>query len=106
MQWSRPLPPCRYVTFPCVQSLLKVSQLLNGTSNPFYVTLQAGTYSIPKGQPCDDALPCGGGGLSKGAIAGIVIGVILGIALVLAALWWWKREKVATWRRGYRRPKI
>ena len=88
------------------ESLADGFKLLNGSSDPFYVTLQAGTYSIPKGQPCDDALPCGSGGLSKGAIAGIVIGVVLGILLILVALWWWKREKLSRWRRGYRQPKV
>ncbi|WRT65801.1 uncharacterized protein IL334_002750 [Kwoniella shivajii] len=84
---------------------LAAMQLLNETSDPHYVSIQAGTYSIPSGQPCDAALPCeGSGGLSKGAKAGIAIGVILGVLLIVAAIWWWKREKIASWwRKGYRR---
>lgn len=60
--------------------------------------MAAGTYSIPSGQPCDAALPCGGRGLSGGAIAGIVVGVIVGVALlVIVAVWWWWRRKGNRW---------
>ncbi|WWD16401.1 hypothetical protein CI109_100827 [Kwoniella shandongensis] len=83
-------------------------QLLNNTADPHYVSVQAGTYSIPSGQPCDAALPCeGGGGLSGGAKAGIAIGVILGVLLIVAAICYWKRKSLArTWRKGYRRPTV
>jgi endoglucanase len=82
-------------------------KLLNNTGDPYYVKIQAGTYTIPSGQPCDDALPCSGsGGISKGAVAGIVIGVILGLALVLAVIWYWKRDSIARWwRKGYGPPR-
>ncbi|KAL0242126.1 hypothetical protein I308_105755 [Cryptococcus tetragattii IND107] len=73
-------------------------QLLNNTADPPYVNIAAGTYSIPSGQPCDAALPCGGRGLSGGAIAGIVVGVIVGVALlVIVAVWWWWRRKGNRW---------
>lgn len=72
---------------------------MNGTEDPFYVGLTS-TYSLPKGQPCDAALPCSGGGLSGGAIAGIVIGVVLGLLLILGLLLWWKRENISRWRRN------
>ncbi|WWC68531.1 uncharacterized protein I206_102460 [Kwoniella pini CBS 10737] len=83
---------------------LAAMQILNQTSDPPYVSIQAGTYSIPSEQPCDAALPCEGGGLSKGAKAGIAIGVIVGVLLILAAIWYWKRKQIgAWWRKGYRR---
>jgi endoglucanase len=79
---------------------------LNNASDPYYVNVQAGTYTIPSYQPCDDALPCNDSGLSKGAIAGIVIGVILGIALIIALICYWKRDRIsAWWDKGYRGPK-
>ncbi|WWC88048.1 uncharacterized protein L201_002951 [Kwoniella dendrophila CBS 6074] len=79
-------------------------QLINGTADPYYVDIKANTYSIPSGQPCDAALPCGGGGLSKGAKAGIAIGVILGVLLILALIWYWKRRQIGGWwKKGYRR---
>ncbi|WVR03728.1 hypothetical protein IAU60_000723 [Kwoniella sp. DSM 27419] len=83
---------------------LAAMQLLNNTADPYYVIVQAGTYSIPSGDPCDAALPCGGsGGLSKGAKAGIAIGVILGVALIVAAVCFWKRRQLrAWWSKGYR----
>ncbi|OCF75093.1 endoglucanase [Kwoniella mangroviensis CBS 8886] len=82
---------------------LAAMQLLNQTSDPYYVQVQAGTYSIPSGQPCDAALPCGGG-LSTGAKAGIAIGVILGVLFILAGIFYWKRKQIARWwRKGYRR---
>ncbi|OXM75699.1 endoglucanase [Cryptococcus neoformans Bt63] len=74
-------------------------QLMNNTADPPYVDIAAGTYSIPSGQPCDEALPCGGrGGLSGGAIAGIVVGVIVGVVLlVIVGVWWWWRKKGKRW---------
>ncbi len=61
---------------------------MNSSSvDPYYTQVQAGTYSIPSGEPCDAALPCtSSSGLSKGAIAGIVIGVVLGLALLLVSV--------------------
>ncbi|WVQ78882.1 hypothetical protein IAT38_000973 [Cryptococcus sp. DSM 104549] len=69
-------------------------QLKNGTSDPYYVNVAAGSFSPPSEDPCDAAFPCGGNGLSKGAIAGIVIGVVVGVALILAAAWYiWRRRR-------------
>ncbi|WVF66027.1 hypothetical protein IAT40_000765 [Kwoniella sp. CBS 6097] len=83
---------------------LAAMQLLNNTADPYYVNVQAGTYSAPSGDPCDAAFPCGGGGLSAGAKAGIAIGVILGVALLVAAVCFWKRRAISEWwRKGYRR---
>lgn len=74
-------------------------QLLNSSvSDPYYVSVQAGTYSIPKGKPCDAALTCSK--ISNGAIAGIVIGVVLGVLLILGLIWWWKRNDLRRWRRS------
>ncbi|KAL1411829.1 hypothetical protein Q8F55_002797 [Vanrija albida] len=78
-------------------------QIVNGSADPFYVGLQAGSYTTPGGQPCDAALPCGSS-LSAGAKAGIAVGVILGVAIIVAALVYWQRDRVARWRRGYRGP--
>ncbi|KAK4686079.1 endoglucanase, partial [Tremellales sp. Uapishka_1] len=76
--------------------------LLNSSSDPYYTTLQAGTYTVPSGQPCDAALPCSSSGLSKGDIAGIVIGVVVGVLLIAAALIWWRRDHIRRWwQRGY-----
>ena len=78
-------------------------QLKNGTQDPYYVRVQAGTYTVPSNPPCDAALPCGG--LSKGAIAGIIIGVVLGVLLIIAAICYWKRDSIrAWWAKGYRGP--
>lgn len=75
---------------------------MNNTANPFYTTLQAGTYSIPSGEPCDDALPCSSNGTNKGEIAGIIIGVVLGILLILGIWGYWKRRPLkAWWDKGY-----
>lgn len=67
-------------------------QLINGTSDPFYVTL-TDNYTIPNGQPCDVALPCRNG-LSKGAIAGIVIGVVLGCLIIFGAIGYFFRRDI------------
>ena len=68
-------------------------QLMNNASDPYYVRVQAGAYSIPSGQPCDAALPCNGG-LSGGAIAGIVIDTVLGLVLIFGFIFWaYKKRK-------------
>ena len=78
---------------------------MNGTSDPYYVQVQAGTYTVPSNPPCDAALPCNNG-LSGGQIAGIVIGVVLGIALIVAIVCYFKRDSIkAWWDKGYRGPK-
>ncbi|WVQ93659.1 hypothetical protein IAU59_000735 [Kwoniella sp. CBS 9459] len=83
---------------------LAAMQLLNNAADPYYVNVQAGTYSAPSDEPCDAALPCGGGGLSAGAKAGIAIGVIFGVLLLVAAVCFWKRRTISEWwRKGYRR---
>nr|ODN85568.1 endoglucanase [Cryptococcus depauperatus CBS 7841] len=78
-------------------------QLMNNTADPPYVNIQAGTYSVPSSQPCDAALPCGKGGLSKGAKAGIAVGVILGVLLLFGLLLFYKktdtRQKWRRWKR-------
>lgn len=61
-------------------------QVLNNSADPYYVIVQANTYSIPAGQPCDAALPCGGS-LSGGAIAGIVLGGLAFLALLGLLVW-------------------
>lgn len=79
-------------------------QLIDGTADPYYVQVEAGTYDIPSTPPCDAALPCTG--LSDGQIAGIVIGVVLGVAAIIAIICYWKRESIqAWWAKGYRGPK-
>ena len=69
------------------------TQLLSNASDPYYVQVQAGTYSIPSGQPCDPALPCKTG-LSKGAIAGIVIGTIIGLVLIFGLIGYFLRRDI------------
>ncbi|GFZ42444.1 hypothetical protein JCM24511_00159 [Saitozyma sp. JCM 24511] len=77
---------------------LAAMQLVNGTSDPYYVNVQAGTYSIPSGQPCDAALPCSNR-LSGGAIAGIVVGIIVFLLLVAGLIWWRRKHIAARWRK-------
>lgn len=60
--------------------------------------VKGGTYSIPKGNPCDAALPCQNG-LSAGAIAGIVVGIIVSLAIVAGVMLWAQRDKVRRWRK-------
>ena len=64
---------------------------MSDAADPYYVQVQAGTYSIPAGQPCDAALPCKGG-LPGGAIAGIVVGGLAFVVIVAGLLWWTKRR--------------
>ncbi|KAI5451882.1 hypothetical protein NCC49_001184 [Naganishia albida] len=75
---------------------LSAWQIMTNENDPYYTSLQAGTFTATTGTPCDDAYPCGkeGGGLSTGAKVGIAIGVILGV-LVLAGLAFglWRRKR-------------
>ena len=72
---------------------------MTNNDDPYYTSLQAGTFTATSGTPCDDAYPCeSGGGLSRGAKAGIAVGVILGVLFLAAlglALW---RRKIKTGR--------
>lgn len=70
-----------------------------GEEDPYYVGVKD-SYERPSDEPCDAALPCGGGGLSGGAIAGVVIGVIFGvIILAMFGLWWLKKRDPWRWER-------
>jgi endoglucanase len=83
----------------CEGGLGLTCQLMNDSAvDPYYVGIQAGTYSIPSGQPCDAALPCKTG-LSGGAIAGIVIGTIVGLILIFGFIWYCYRKDKACFRR-------
>lgn len=71
----------------------------SGAGDPYYVSV-TNAYNQPSGEPCDDALPCGGGGLSGGGIAGVVVGVICGvIILAIIGLWWFKKRDPYRWSR-------
>jgi len=73
---------------------LAAYQLATNASDPYYVQVKAGTYSIPKGEPCDAALPCKRG-MRGGAIVGTVIGVIIGIAVLISiGICWWFRDNI------------
>lgn len=74
-----------------------IRQIMTNENDPYYTSLQAGTFTATTGTPCDDAYPCesGSGGLSRGAKAGIAVGVILGVLFLVAlglALWRRKRK--------------
>lgn len=73
--------------------------IANGEDDPYYVGV-TNSFQRPSDEPCDAALPCGGGGLSGGAIAGVAIGVICGvIILAIIALWWFKKRDPYRWSR-------
>ncbi|KDQ14601.1 glycoside hydrolase family 9 protein [Botryobasidium botryosum FD-172 SS1] len=57
------------------------------SDDPFYTSLADGAYASvkPSGKPCDDAFPCGGSGLSRGATIAIAVIVTL-VGLVLIGL--------------------
>ncbi|EIM88135.1 family 9 glycosyl hydrolase [Stereum hirsutum FP-91666 SS1] len=63
--------------------------VLNDSSDPFYTSLAAGSYSRPKGSPCDAALPCPipplswKGKVGMGVAIGVVGLVIVGLTLYL-----------------------
>jgi endoglucanase len=69
---------------------LTAMHVMNETTDPFFTSLQAGAYDKvrPKGTPCDEAFPCGLGGLSKGARIAIAVTVtVVGLVLVGLLLW-------------------
>lgn len=72
---------------------------MTNENDPYYTSLQAGTFTATTGTPCDDAYPCdneggGGGGLSTGAKVGIAIGVVLGVLLLAGlAFGLWRRKR-------------
>lgn len=74
-------------------------ELMNGTGDPFYTQLQAGTYNATPGQPCDEAYPCGGedsqgGGLSTGAKVAIGVVVPLAVlAIFFVGVWYWRKRR-------------
>ncbi|KAL7424645.1 hypothetical protein Q5752_000329 [Cryptotrichosporon argae] len=78
---------------------LAAYMIMTNASDPYYVQVQVGTYTVPSGQPCDAALPCPSG-LSTGAKVGIAVGVILAVLLVLALLLCWQRKRIRSWYRG------
>lgn len=75
-------------------------QVQNSNIDPYYTTLQAGTYTAPSGQPCDDAYPCssGGGGLSTGGkiAIGVIVPVVV-LALAGLAFWFWRKRSKRRW---------
>ena len=73
---------------------------VEGPTDPYYTAVQAGTYSVPEGEPCDQALPCpSGGGLSEAAKIGIAVAVVVVVLALLLAFAWWKRDRIRHWWR-------
>ncbi|KAH0840079.1 glycoside hydrolase family 9 protein [Lanmaoa asiatica] len=74
---------------------LAAMHVLNDTSDPYYTSLQAGTYQSkrPQGMPCDAAYQqgCGGPQLSQtGQIAmGAVVGLVGVVIFSLVGWWGW-----------------
>ncbi|KAF9247152.1 glycoside hydrolase family 9 protein [Melanogaster broomeanus] len=66
---------------------------LNDTSDPFYTSLQAGTYDSkrPQGMPCDDAYQDGCAGPQLSRTGKIAIGVVVGLAgvIIFSLVGWW-----------------
>ncbi len=62
-------------------------QVQSSTTDPYYTSLGANTYTAPSGQPCDNAYPCSSGGGRSGLSLGakIAIGVLVPL-FVLALL--------------------
>ncbi|KIM68684.1 glycoside hydrolase family 9 protein [Scleroderma citrinum Foug A] len=79
---------------------LAAMHVLNDTSDPFYTSLQAGTYQKPAGLPCDAAYTDGCGGPQLSQAGQIALGVIIGLAGVgifsLVGWWGW-----LSWRGNY-----
>lgn len=73
--------------------------LLTPSTPPFYTSLAAGAYEVPKGKPCDSAFPCKKSGLSTGAIIAIVVVVIVVVLGAVLGAGWWKFG----WFRGGKR---
>ena len=70
---------------------LAAMHVLNKTTDPFFTSLKPGAYEQvrPKGTPCDEAFPCGVGGLSKGARIAIAVTVtIVGLGIIGLLLWY------------------
>ena len=67
--------------------------VVNGTGDPFYTRLQAGSYKQrrPGGQPCDAAISAGcsiGGSWRVGKIVmGVLVGVTGFVVMLLGAFW-------------------
>jgi endoglucanase len=69
------------------------------STEPYYATLSAGTYSAPSGQPCDAVFPCRGKKRLRSAyiiaIAFSLFALVLAFALFGAWRWlgWFRKNK-------------
>lgn len=75
---------------------LVANQLVAGdNTDPYYTSLEPGSYHPTPGTPCNDDYPCGGGGgLSTGAKAaiGVVVPVVV-LSLIGLGVWWWYKKR-------------
>ena len=72
---------------------LAAQSIVNGTGDPFYTTLQVGSYEDrrPGGEPCDNAISSGCPGGKRWTVQKIIMAVFVSVAgaLVFALLFFW-----------------
>ena len=72
---------------------LAAQSIINGTGDPFYTTLQVGSYEDrrPGGEPCDNAISSGCPGGKRWTVQKIIMAVFVSVAgaLVFALLFFW-----------------
>lgn len=72
---------------------LAAMHVLNDTSDPYYTSLQAGTYESkrPQGMPCDAAYEQGCGGPQLSQAGKIAMGAVIGLAgvIIFSLVGWW-----------------
>jgi len=72
---------------------LAAMHVLNDTSDPYYTSLQAGTYESkrPQGMPCDAAYEQGCGGPQLSQAGKIAMGAVVGLAgvVIFSLVGWW-----------------
>ena len=72
---------------------LAAMHVLNDTSDPYYTSLQAGTYDSkrPQGMPCDAVYQEGCAGPQLSQTGQIAMGAIVGLAgvVIFSLVGWW-----------------